>query len=76
MEAPINKIKSLVNKASSYNGDNLATINIPAVTIVAACINADMGVGPSIESGSQTCRGICADFAIAPKNKNKQAKSM
>ena len=33
----------------------------PAVTIVAAWISADTGVGPSIASGSQTKSGICAD---------------
>ncbi len=50
-----------------------ATIKIPAVTMVAACINAEMGVGPSIESGSQTCNGTCADLPIAPTNSKIQA---
>ena len=40
----------------------------PAVTIVAAWISADTGVGPAIASGSQTCSGICADLPIAPTN--------
>ena len=30
--------------------------------MVAAWINADTGVGPSIASGSQTYSGICADL--------------
>src|ERR1041385_4006108 len=38
----------------------------PAATIVAACINADTGVGPSIASGSQVDRGNCADLPITP----------
>ena len=38
----------------------------PAVTIVAAWISAETGVGPSIASGSQTYRGICADLPVAP----------
>ena len=42
---------------------------MPAVTIVAAWINADIGVGPSIESGNQTCNGACADLPMAPINK-------
>ncbi len=42
--------------------------NTPAVTIVAAWISADTGVGPSIASGSQVCRPICADLPIAPMN--------
>ena len=35
-------------------------------TIVAACINADTGVGPSIASGNHVCRPNWADFPIAP----------
>ncbi len=38
----------------------------PAVTIVAAWMSAETGVGPSIASGSHVCSGICADFATAP----------
>ena len=44
----------------------------PAVTIVAAWINAETGVGPSIASGSQTCSGICALFPVAPTNRSRQ----
>src|SRR5215510_13055502 len=47
----------------------------PAVTIVAAWISADTGVGPSIASGSQTYRGICADFPVAPTN-NRSAMAV
>ena len=38
----------------SNSGLILATMKMPAVTIVAAWISAEIGVGPSIESGSQT----------------------
>lgn len=41
-------------------------------TIVAACINAETGVGPSIASGNQVCNPICADLPTAPINKNIQ----
>jgi hypothetical protein len=34
--------------------------------MVAACINADTGVGPSIASGNQVCKPIWADLPIAP----------
>ena len=44
----------------------------PAVTIVAAWISADTGVGPSIASGSQVCSGICADLANAPTSSSTQ----
>ena len=36
----------------SNKGDKRATMKTPAVTIVAACISADTGVGPSMASGS------------------------
>src|SRR3982074_3702846 len=51
---------------SSNNGLMRATMKMPAVTIVAAWINAEMGVGPSIQSGSQTCSGTCALLPMAP----------
>ena len=34
----------------------------PAVTMVAAWISAETGVGPSMASGSQVCRKNCADL--------------
>ncbi len=49
-----------------------ATMKMPAVTMVAAWISAEIGVGPSIESGSQTCSGICALLPIAPMNRQMQ----
>ena len=49
-----------------------ATMKMPAVTMVAAWISAEIGVGPSIESGSHTCSGTCADLPIAPTNRHRQ----
>ena len=49
-----------------------ATMKMPAVTMVAAWISAEIGVGPSIESGSQTCSGNCALLPIAPMNSRMQ----
>ena len=44
-------------------------VDAPAVTMVAAWMSADTGVGPSIASGSQTfARGIWADLPVAPTN--------
>ena len=43
----------------------------PAVTIVAAWISAETGVGPSIASGSQTYSGICALLPAAPTNSSR-----
>ncbi len=43
---------------------------MPAATIVAAWIRADTGDGPSIASGSHTCRGSCADLPTAPQKRS------
>jgi hypothetical protein len=58
--------------ASSNIGDRRATMNTPAVTMVAAWIRADTGVGPSIASGSQVCNPSCADLPMAPTNSSRQ----
>ena len=70
VDAPIKIIKSLEISEYSNNGEHLTTRNTPAVTIVAAWINADTGVGPSIASGNHVCKNNCADLPIAPINKN------
>src|SRR5271168_1594166 len=59
---------------NSNSGDMRATMKMPAVTMVAAWISAEIGVGPSIESGSHTCSGICADLPIAPTNRQMHVK--
>ena len=64
--APITMIKLSAVSLNSKMGDMRATMKMPAVTMVAAWISAEIGVGPSIESGSQTCSGNCADLPIAP----------
>ena len=53
----------------SIKGEVLINKYTPAVTIVAACIKADTGVGPSIAKGNHTCKPNCALLAIAPNNK-------
>ena len=52
---PINVITDNANGEYSYIGEHLTTKNTPAVTIVAACIKAETGVGPSMASGSHVC---------------------
>src|SRR3954463_2995297 len=44
----------------------------PAVTIVAAWISAETGVGPSIASGSQTWSGSWADLPTAPASSSSE----
>jgi hypothetical protein len=58
--------------ASSNSGCMRAMRYTPAVTIVAAWIRAETGVGPSIASGSQVCSGICALLANAPTSSRMQ----
>jgi hypothetical protein len=50
--------KHIFNTVVLYSiiGDVLINKYTPAVTIVAACIKADTGVGPSIAKGNQTCK--------------------
>jgi len=52
--------------SAANSGYIRATRYTPAVTIVAAWINADTGVGPSIASGSQVYRNSWALFPNAP----------
>src|SRR5947209_16584878 len=52
------------------------TIYTPAVTIVAAWMSAETGVGPAIASGSQTYRGICADLPVAPMKRRTATEVM
>ena len=58
----------MVPGASRNRALDRAIMYTPAVTIVAAWISAETGVGPSIASGSQTYRGIWADLPTAPRN--------
>jgi hypothetical protein len=57
---------------SSKTGDSRATMKTPAVTMVAAWMSAETGVGPSMASGSQVWSGTWADLPIAPMNSRRQ----
>src|SRR5688572_26204233 len=70
--APITITNDLAVGESSKSGDIRATMKMPAVTIVAAWMSAEMGVGPSIESGSHTCSGNCALLPMAPMKRQMQ----
>src|SRR5712664_1395731 len=70
--APMTKTADSAVSDSSNSGDMRATMKMPAVTMVAAWIKAEIGVGPSMESGSHTCNGTCADLPMAPMNKQMQ----
>ena len=70
--APKNITTACALGASSNSGDSRATMNTPAVTMVAAWISAETGVGPSIASGNQVCSRNWADLPIAPMNSSRQ----
>ena len=70
--APMKVTKVCAFGASSNSGESRATMNTPAVTMVAAWISAETGVGPSMASGSQVCSRNCADLPIAPMNSSRQ----
>src|SRR5665811_508433 len=74
--APITITNDSAVSDNANSGDMRATMKIPAVTMVAAWISAEMGVGPSIESGSQMCKGTCADLPMAPTKRQMHAKVM
>src|SRR6185312_6801176 len=58
---------------ASENRNALRAIRYtPAVTIVAAWMSAETGVGPAMASGSQTYSGICALLPVHPRNRNRQ----
>ena len=70
-------ITTKVNTLGEYSkiGEHLIIKNIPAVTIVAAWIKAETGVGPSIASGNHVCKPNWADLPTAPINKRKAITS-
>src|SRR5271163_449940 len=59
---------SWASGARLYSGFDRTIRYTPAVTMVAAWIRADTGVGPSIASPNQACSGTCADLAQAPSS--------
>src|SRR5512147_1636303 len=73
VNAPIDATTVDVIGVSSNSAEERATMYTPAVTIVAAWIRAETGVGPAIASGSHTYRGICALLPQAPMNSRMPA---
>jgi hypothetical protein len=59
--------------AASKIGWARPTRNTPAVTMVAAWIRADTGVGPAMASGSQTYSGI---WALLPAQARNSSSAM
>src|SRR3954463_13367949 len=70
---PMIALTSAAEGASSNSGWVRAIRYTPAVTMVAAWIRAETGVGPSIASGSQVWSGSWADLANAPTRRSRHA---
>jgi hypothetical protein len=68
--APTHKQSNNTVELYSINGEVLINKYTPAVTIVAAWIKAETGVGPSIAIGNQTCKPSWELLAIAPINRH------
>ncbi len=68
---PQNKITIDIAGWVSKKKEHLSIRNTPAVTIVAAWINEDTGVGPSIASASHIWKPACADLPTADITKRK-----
>src|ERR1700736_1841301 len=66
--APMTPVSSCASGELDHSGADRTIRYTPAVTIVAAWISADTGVGPSIASPSQDCSGTCADLPHAASN--------
>src|SRR6201985_2932265 len=67
------KVTNSSAKGDNWNrGEQRQTRNTPSVTMVAAWISAETGVGPSMASGSQVCSGTWADLANAPTSSSTQ----
>src|SRR5439155_26844095 len=69
VNAPTPATTALDTGAMANSRLQRATRYTPAVTIVAAWMGAETGVGPAIASGNQVYRGICADLPVQPRNR-------
>ena len=72
--APIAPTQSSANGDSANSGSIRAIRYTPAVTMVAAWISADTGVGPAIASGNHVCSGNCADLPTAPPSSSRHGE--
>src|SRR6202012_4610194 len=73
--APMKVTNSSAVGDSWNRGEQRQTRNTPAVTMVAAWIRADTGVGPSMASGNHVCRKNWADLPMAPTNRKQAARA-
>ena len=69
--APTTAITAITPGASISSGLKRTSRNGPALTIVAAWMSAETGVGASMANGSHTWNGSWADLPRAPTNSRK-----
>ncbi len=70
--APTNVMTDKTVGTYSKIGEHFIIKKTPAVTMVAAWIKAETGVGPSMASGNHVCKPIWADLPMAPINNKEQ----
>src|SRR5580692_11740198 len=68
VKAPMMAITHCADELKCRMGALRATRYTPAVTMVAAWMRAETGVGPSMASGSHMYSGNWADLPAAPRN--------
>ena len=67
VKAPTHPMRASTSGVSAKSQIVRRSRYTPAVTMVAAWMSAETGVGPSIASGSHTCSGNWADLPTAPR---------
>src|SRR2546428_10415846 len=70
VSAPTPATTALETGASANSRLQRATRYTPAVTMVAAWMSAETGVGPAMASGNHVYKGICADLPVQPRKRN------
>src|SRR5437016_12557092 len=73
VSTPTTATTAITPGAETYRWLRRATMYTPAVTIVAAWISAETGVGPAMPPGSQIERGSWALLPVAPMNRQTAA---
>ena len=74
VSAPVQATTNMAAGLNTITKDRRHNKYTPAVTMVAAWIKAETGVGPAIASGSQTYNGSCALLPAQPKNSARPTK--
>ncbi len=75
VSVPTTATQAMAEGESAKRKPSRATRYTPAVTMVAAWMRADTGVGPAMASGSQTWSGSWALLPMAPTKRSTQMRA-